>query len=139
MKECNACNLDKPFSEYYSGRGKCKACIRLDRITDTNRLQKYRDYRKTPKGVYGYYKSNAKTGKKSFKITYEEFLTYWQKPCHYCGSEIEKAGLDRVDNTIGYELTNIVSCCSVCNMMKKDLTVDIFYSKIYQIINHKGE
>lgn len=30
-------------------------------------------------------------------------------------------GLDRLDNSKGYEITNIVSCCTTCNYLRGDL------------------
>ncbi len=63
-----------------------------------------------------------------FKLTKEEFRKYTKQNCHYCGSIPKKEkthphspsvytynGLDRVDNTKGYENENIVSCCEHCN------------------------
>lgn len=35
-------------------------------------------------------------------------------------------GVDRVDNGIGYELSNCVPCCSMCNHAKRDHTVKDF-------------
>ena len=35
-------------------------------------------------------------------------------------------GIDRVDNIKGYDLDNCVTCCSLCNWMKRDLTIKEF-------------
>lgn len=35
-------------------------------------------------------------------------------------------GLDRVNNLLGYELTNVVPCCNICNRAKKDMTYEQF-------------
>jgi hypothetical protein len=33
-------------------------------------------------------------------------------------------GIDRLDNTKGYTIDNIVPCCYKCNVLKKDFTID---------------
>jgi hypothetical protein len=43
--------------------------------------------------------------------------------CHYCVCTIDNQygiGLDRLDNTKGYIIDNVVRCCSVCNTAKSD-------------------
>jgi hypothetical protein len=48
------------------------------------------------------------------------------RPCHYCNDELGSTrencgvGLDRLDNLIGYELDNVVSCCGPCNVIRSD-------------------
>ena len=74
---------------------------------------------------FAQYKESAKKRKIKFEITYSQFLRYWGKSCSYCGNTIKTIGLDRVDNTKGYRIDNIVSCCAVCNRMKmKDTAKD---------------
>lgn len=60
-------------------------------------------------------------------------MTLWQKPCHYCSTSIETIGLDRIDSMQGYTLSNLVSCCEVCNWMKMNLTQAEFISHIQKI------
>jgi hypothetical protein len=49
-------------------------------------------------------------------------------PCVYCKSVnfTRPNGIDRVDNTLGYELGNVIPCCSVCNRAKSNLPLDYF-------------
>lgn len=62
------------------------------------------------------------------------------KPCHYCGAEPKNKkvtknsdkpffynGIDRVDNLAGYQESNVVPCCAVCNRAKGVLTKQEFY------------
>lgn len=49
--------------------------------------------------------------------------------CTYCAREpdiYDVNGLDRIDNTKGYTIDNIVSCCKSCNMMKGKISVTDF-------------
>ena len=88
---------------------------------------------------------------KDWELTLEEFSELVTQNCKYCGAEPEYRpyyttksnpneklyahGLDRVDSSIGYTYSNCVPCCTVCNRMKLDLSVDEFYSHIKKIIS----
>ena len=68
-----------------------------------------------------------------WELTEEEFSTFWQKPCYYCNEPIQTIGLDRVNNQLPYTISNVVSCCSICNTMKMAQTENEFFNKIKQI------
>ena len=90
-------------------------------------------YSKTFKGRYVQIKAAAKKRGILFTIPLESFHKYWQAPCTYCGDPVERAGLDRVDNTKGYTIGNVVSCCKLCNSGKLDSTLDEFKERIARI------
>ena len=92
-----------------------------------------KEYRETIKGRFKKYQFSANSRGYDFPITLDEFSTFWQKPCHYCGDAIETIGLDRIDNNIGYNLDNLVSCCTFCNLAKLDWTEEYFLDKIRKI------
>ena len=71
-----------------------------------------------------------------FSLTEAQFLSFWQKPCHYCCSEIQTIGLDRVENNVGYEFNNVVPCCYTCNSMKMNLEYNEWISHMKKIINN---
>jgi len=84
-----------------------------------------RQYRTSLKGRYGEIRKQSKSRNKSFSITFEEFCDAVSKPCFYCeykfGTPVKSgSGIDRIDNTIGYEPGNIISCCKNCNAIKSD-------------------
>ena len=89
-----------------------------------------------PTTNYAKYKKNAIDRNYEFNITLKEFKELWEKPCVYCGNEIKKIGIDRVDNTIGYIKNNIVPCCKICNFMKRDMKVADFLNHTVQITNN---
>jgi hypothetical protein len=61
------------------------------------------------------------------------------KSCHYCGLTTISfgSGIDRVDSTKGYTLTNSVPCCYICNVMKSNLSIDAFYEQVERIADHR--
>ena len=92
-------------------------------------------YRNQSKYVYGRLKSGAKRRNLDFKITLEDVKTICSENCFYCNDD-KSISIDRVDNEIGYIEGNCVSCCTMCNMMKKNFTKDDFLEKVKQIFNN---
>ncbi|NBK96464.1 MAG: hypothetical protein EOM50_00325 [Erysipelotrichia bacterium] len=95
--------------------------------------------------IFRSYTQNAKSRKIPWNLTEENFKEIITKPCTYCGDSYKKtenitySGIDRIDSKEGYNINNCVPCCKICNMMKNNLSVDMFLSKIKQIHNRKLE
>lgn len=100
--------------------------------------------------IYNEYKCGAKRRGLLFNLSKDEFRTITSKNCHYCGEEPSKIytpksnngsfiynGIDRVDSSIGYIPSNIVSCCSMCNYMKRTSSIDEFKQRIIKIFNNR--
>ena len=85
---------------------------------------------------YEVYKRCANDKQLDFEITIDEYKSIVQLPCHYCTIIQEKGfnGMDRLDSGKGYVVDNVVSCCEMCNYMKKCLSPDVFV-KIAQHID----
>ena len=66
-----------------------------------------------------------------FELEEQDFEVLHELLCNYCGDSA--TGYDRVNSRIGYLKTNIVPCCSACNMMKNSVNVNDFIAKIKQI------
>lgn len=75
--------------------------------------------------------------KDQFKDLINANYTYCGKPpSNFYKSFREKVfynGIDRVDNDIGYVETNVVTCCAICNRMKRDLSKDEFFEHVETI------
>lgn len=77
-------------------------------------------------------------GAKSRGIEWESSMTkdicliLFTSQCHYCGKKYvfneHPLGIDRVDNTKGYSIDNVVTCCQDCNFMKCTYTKEDFIS-----------
>lgn len=129
--QCTVCNNYLPVTSFskdpknitgYTSR--CKSCQSIYS----------KGYYKTPRAKFLAYKRRAKTNGTDFLLTYEEFMSFYQKPCSYCGSEITTIGIDRVNSKIGYLLDNCKPCCSVCNVMKLDMNLDKWMLHMLKII-----
>ena len=96
-----------------------------------------------------YKKTCAKNRGHSFDINFEEFIKIVQKNCFYCGRPPHKVfrasrtkegfisnGIDRLDNSNGYEKNNIVACCWECNSAKSTLTRIEFLTRIKKCYEH---
>jgi len=92
------------------------------------------------------YKKSATKRKLSFSLLENNFKTLVQSNCFYCNtkplqqcfnrkssSSFTYNGIDRVDNKVGYELYNCVSCCFRCNRAKDTMTTTDFKSWITSV------
>ena len=72
-------------------------------------------------------------------LTLEFVLTQVESGCHYCGAihgEHSTIGLDRIDNTQGHTQSNVISCCSTCNYIRRDMPMEawrLLWSGLKQI------
>lgn len=69
-----------------------------------------------------------------FDLKLSEYMQYYGKPCHYCGTPA--IGLDRIDSVLHYTQGNVVACCTTCNMMKSTLESDAFVLHCKRIALH---
>lgn len=146
-KICRVCKLEKSISEFYPDRrGVCKDGFRSDcRLCAKSIALKYikehkaerNAYRKfSPHGRFNSYKNDAKHSRIEFVLSFEEFMTLWQKSCVYCGSEVKTIGVDRIDSNGKYEISNVVACCGICNFMKKAMTTVEFITQCRKILDY---
>lgn len=70
----------------------------------------------------------------------EDLREFYDKPCHYCGGEVHtRLALDRVDSAKGYIPSNVVQCCSTCNLMKLDHSIDEWFAHMEKILAHREQ
>ena len=135
------------FIEHYTGKQKrrsyifacryegCNNSIRIERSAFKKCSGFCRKHARANRGrPYGQsfnaIKNRARRKRLSFDLTYNQFEFLVQiSCCHYCGeSNIEwktfndgtRSNLDRKDNKLGYTFSNVVVCCTECNLMKRD-------------------
>ena len=148
-KICQVCKTLKVLSEFYLDRRKaskdgfrpdCRVCTKAisTKYIKEHRLER-NNYRKlSPRGRFNSYKHDAKHSQIDFLLSFEEFMTLWQKPCNYCNSEIKTIGVDRINSNGPYQLDNVTPCCGTCNFMKKDMTTAEFIGHCRRILDHSA-
>lgn len=131
-KVCSKCEIEKDILELYIRNNKphsaCKICDiarqKLFRQTQPERNKTIaKKYRGKPKRRFANAKRVASKRGLLWSISFEEYLNLITQPCYYCNFEFGKpievgSGLDRLDNFNGYELSNVVSCCGACNLIR---------------------
>lgn len=97
------------------------------------------------RNVYARYRCEANRRDLEFKLTFNQFKNFLNKPCFYCnkyktsyqkmqnGKNMRYNGIDRVDNTKGYTLSNCVTSCKMCNIWKKSITPNMI-KKVYEFL-----
>lgn len=111
--------------------------------------------------LYADYRKSARSRGLNFNIPKWYFEVLTSQNCFYCNEPPNKIirprkgaskenlefgkysynGIDRVNNSIGYESENVVTCCTDCNIMKKSLGYQKFIelvTKIYRNIGGKN-
>lgn len=70
--------------------------------------------------MFSTYKLRDKKRNVEFNLTREFFENeIISKPCIYCGST-EKVGCDRIDNTKGHTIDNVIPACYLCNTVRNN-------------------
>jgi len=130
------------------GTSQSCGCLRSDRARESGKNQKTKtSYHNL---IYGECKRSAAYRKINFNLTKDQHYNIITQPCEYCGKKpfirenvrsgipFPHLGIDRIDSTKGYNIDNCVPCCSMCNSMKLNYSLDSFYDHIMKIIQYKN-
>ncbi len=147
---CDCGNFSSPrSSSLVGGDAKSCGCGELE-----NNIKYAVMSRKAPgESIYNTILKNNITGALKRNLTWElsneEVKELFSSNCFYCNAVPRKSkanpncygdfyynGIDRVDNTKGYILTNCVACCTDCNKAKLTKTEQEFYEFISRVFNH---
>ena len=112
----------------------CKVTLHRD-VSWSPHFAKSKDYRcRQCAAAYDYIKSAKFTKRYSdlhvaarrfgqeTNITAEQHKALLAQPCRYCGFPLNPSGhgLDKKVPKAGYTLDNVVPCCRMCNIIKRD-------------------
>jgi len=141
FRKCNECG-DTFSLEFRNTNSKycndsCRSIVRR-RTQKTDRQKRYNrlhgdDREYICNEIYLKYKSISPKRGLSFELSIDIFKLHFRGNCHYCNDVMINVGFDRVDNNIGYVESNIVPCCTVCNIMKHAMPVDVFINHCKKI------
>ena len=133
---CVYCTKYEANSSGYCGNH----MVYLDYITNKMDMEIFK-VKLVEKEQYRIYQRSAIQRNREFKLTFDEFITFFRKLCYYCNQIDIRGwnGIDRKINSIGYILTNCVPCCKICNKLKYTATDDIqFYTFCQNIYKNRG-
>ncbi len=93
------------------------------------------------------YKKKCEYRGLKFELELSEFEYLISQPCYYCGIKdscqlnrrhviVKYNGIDRIDNSKGYNYDNCITCCVHCNVAKSTMTLNEFKSWIKRVYNH---
>lgn len=84
-------------------------------------------------------------------LTVTETMELLKGNCHYCDIEPKQVakgvrqngdfvynGIDRMDNNKGYLKENTVSCCKMCNFMKRSMDYTTFITQCVNVSKNRG-
>jgi hypothetical protein len=142
---CQKCGTERKLKSSHinvilKGRGGGCHCSRRRDVADSDYKWRYQNYIQAAK------KRNLK-----WEIDYDYFLDITRKNCYYCNVEPEMrpshhkrwdfkfpmSGIDRMNPSRGYEIDNIVPCCSYCNQAKWNHDVKDFLNWIKRVYNNQ--
>lgn len=115
------------------GQTRCKKCSNIE----NGKLRRDPDAR--VRDLFNRYMASARRRGFEFLLPISSFRELISKNCSYCGlppSTVHRkhaqtftyTGIDRVDNSLGYEETNTVPCCKMCNQAKMNFSKTEFLS-----------
>lgn len=148
-KLCHCCNLPKPLSDFRvvqrtAGnpyiKARCRAC-------DLERVKKYqkahpeqtkkthdrfaardRDHRanglRTEWFIYSDSRGSDRKSGYTNDLTKDFIRDAIKDGCQYCGETTIRMTLDRIDNTKGHTMDNVVPACIRCNYARRSMPYD---------------
>lgn len=121
---CYTCKEEKSLESFT--KNKNEPLGRLHECKKCHNLRSKAGRKNTPTQRFSTYISGARVRKIKFDLSFDDFMSFWEKPCFYCDAPIDGIGLDRKDSNIGYTMDNVVPCCARCNRSKTIQTTEDF-------------
>jgi hypothetical protein len=95
--------------------------------------------------LHSRYIHNAKARGLLFELSIKEFTQLTKANCYYCnappslniktpGGDYTYNGIDRLNNSMNYTITNTVSCCKWCNISKNNRDINDFREWAFQLV-----
>lgn len=103
---------------------------------------------KSLKNAHKIYIRGAKVRNFQFDLKFDDFTKLIMSNCSYCGAKPSRDfsrrnnkegllnGIDRIDSSLGYIITNCVPCCTICNRAKSTHKIEDFIEWVKRVYNH---
>ena len=151
LYECKCTNCGKIFIKRNDhikrlvNKGKGCGCVNVIREHFGKRIENTLE-----RLLFNKYNKGAQNRGYCWELNYEQFISLIYSPCHYCGEKHSNKftntgtkgqllynGIDRRDNTIGYQINNCLPACKICNLAKHAMSYESFLNWIERIKQHE--
>lgn len=125
-KQCTECGSEfrTPSAHRYTCSKRCYK-NHWTKYRQTDEMKKKREDWKLSNGRYTVLKKRVKEKGFSYIMDNKVYFRIIKQNCWYCNFKhwgVEKGvGLDRLDNTVEYLESNVVSCCGKCSRSRSDV------------------
>lgn len=111
-------------------------CLKSDETVAFNKSRRLSDAEAATREMFQRMRQAARRRGLVWYLDLPLFSRLVTSQCAYCGAapyryytgqygaKVLYNGIDRKDNTVGYKLGNVVSCCKTCNVAKNNLPYD---------------
>ena len=148
VKICNTCKVAKPLTDYHKHKdrigGVCDECKKC--VQSRNKKRYSVNGWKGPEKLKRL-KETAQKNNVPFNLTSEDIEEVYQKQkglCYYSGiplshivNSIYGISVDRIIPSNGYVKENIALCCYVVNIMKHNLSYEVFLDICKHIVKNQ--
>lgn len=140
------CGNSKTVLGYNLKSGRTKSCGCQERAPGRSKARP--GYPTWLSQLWQEYTAGARNRNLDFGLSLEQLRELAKSNCHYCGRPPQQRqsstapkdmvvnGIDRIDSKIGYNISNCVPCCEVCNRMKMAISYEDFIRHILKIASH---
>lgn len=128
VKFCKECHTE------FLGTARSKYCS--DSCREKNRLREYQKKMQTDYPSVVYYRYKMSDRKKHME---NDLTVAWIRAklkdakCVYCGRTLS-LGFDRIDNSIGHTMSNVVVACAKCNKFRGNYLTVVQFKKVIDYI-----
>lgn len=162
-KQCTVCTKWKPLSDYQNKYNSnvtltCLSCRDdcaianskrdMEHIREIQRIASHKPERKAAKQAWAdnnpekiahkllNHRNRVHDG--SENLSEQDYKSIVSQPCYYCNMMEERGfnSVDRLDSNKSYELSNCVSSCIVCNLMKGATDPITFAQRVEHILTY---
>jgi len=100
------------------------------------------------------YRTQAARRSLAWELSDDDCRRLFKSACFYCGdvetNTVTKQrkhhppcvfkynGIDRCDSSLGYVLSNVVSCCFIDNRAKRDMSMSDYLAWLARLIDHRN-
>lgn len=134
-----------------SGHTQSCGCLRREHAAAANTARALQKGEAALNMLFSGMRRSARKRGYAWRLTKEQVRVLTKQNCFYCGVEPAQTsrspqyngmytynGLDRIDNTRGYLIENVIPCCGCCNVAKNNLTLEEFHAWVRRIYAHFG-